>query len=74
MRACVHAQPSVDETGALRLPYDSSEKRRIPAWTDRVLWRGSLPRLPEARTHPIVSTRGGGALRTISLIAAVMPA
>lgn len=26
-----------------RLPYDRSEKRRIPAWTDRVFYRGSRP-------------------------------
>ncbi len=26
-----------------RLPYDRSEKKRIPAWTDRVFYRGSRP-------------------------------
>ena len=33
------------------LPYDTSEKRRIPAWTDRILWRGSIPSPGQPTSH-----------------------
>ena len=33
-----------DKHSAEPLDYDSSEKRRVPAWTDRILFRGSQPR------------------------------
>ena len=52
-RAFVHLQEApitfrptykFDKHSAEPLDYDSSEKRRVPAWTDRILFRGSQPR------------------------------
>ena len=43
-----------------RLPYDSSEKRRIPAWTDRILWRGSAPSPGQPSSHTQVWIRECG--------------
>ena len=73
-RAFVHLQEApitfrptykFDKHSAEPLDYDSSEKRRVPAWTDRILFRGSQPRpasgtvslcsclaLPKAGPHP----------------------
>ena len=43
-----------------KLPYDTSEKRRVPAWTDRVLWRGSVPSPGQPSTHTQVGVRARG--------------
>ena len=41
--------------------YDMSEKRRIPAYTDRVLWKPPPPSWPHAKPVPLPET-GGSAL------------
>ena len=65
-RAFVHLQEApisfrptykFDKHSAEPLDYDSSEKRRVPAWTDRILFRGSQPR-PASGTVSVISGLG----------------
>ena len=60
-RAFVHLQEApiafrptykFDKHSAEPLDYDSSEKRRVPAWTDRILFRGSQPRPAPGAVSP----------------------
>ncbi|GIL70795.1 hypothetical protein Vretimale_3892 [Volvox reticuliferus] len=42
--------------GRLILPYDSSEKQRVPAWTDRVFFRGSRPGSLDVAAEEVIVT------------------
>ncbi|GIL46869.1 hypothetical protein Vafri_3741 [Volvox africanus] len=44
--------------GRLNLPYDTSEKQRVPAWTDRIFFRGSRPGSLDVAAEEVTASIG----------------